>query len=357
MRRQISSAIILLAAFLFPIVSIAQNWEWQNPLPQGNTLGDVTFADSLHGWAVGDHGTVLRTVDGGDTWTIIWTGVSANLAAVAFTDTLHGLAVGQNSILSTSDGGMTWTSRWIDSPTGLRDVAMINDSVGWIVGDFCYHTTDGGENWVEVAVPHDSVMVTVKFSDWAHGWVLSARDSIARTTDGGHTWTATTIRSLELWSMDFIDSLNGWVAAYVDVFHYAPARTRDGGLTWTMLPSMPTDIPNVLVFVDSLHGWTVGRGFITGEVSGTADGGLTWHHRGTASGGLNGLCATASGNGWAVGAVGQMLHYPGGDAWWGRASRTIAPDGLGISRLPTSYMGVPSGRTMVTSHRSGRTST
>ena len=37
-------------------------WEWQNPLPQGNTINSVRFAaDKRHGWAVGSDGAILRT--------------------------------------------------------------------------------------------------------------------------------------------------------------------------------------------------------------------------------------------------------------------------------------------------------
>ena len=37
----------------------ADNWCWQNPLPQGNTFHSVCFIDQNHGWAVGDHGTIF----------------------------------------------------------------------------------------------------------------------------------------------------------------------------------------------------------------------------------------------------------------------------------------------------------
>src|SRR3990172_494846 len=33
------------------------------------TLWDISFVDSLHGWAVGDRGTIIATNDGGRNWT------------------------------------------------------------------------------------------------------------------------------------------------------------------------------------------------------------------------------------------------------------------------------------------------
>ena len=41
-------------------------WFWQNPPPQGHTLGAVASPDPSNVIAVGDSGTILRTTDGGD---------------------------------------------------------------------------------------------------------------------------------------------------------------------------------------------------------------------------------------------------------------------------------------------------
>src|SRR6185369_17159924 len=46
-----------------------REWEWQNPLPQGNAISAIRFAsDKLHGWAVGADGVILYTADGGFRW-------------------------------------------------------------------------------------------------------------------------------------------------------------------------------------------------------------------------------------------------------------------------------------------------
>lgn len=44
---------------------IQAQWFWQNPLPTGNSLNDVSFSDPQHGFIVGDAGTILYTSDGG----------------------------------------------------------------------------------------------------------------------------------------------------------------------------------------------------------------------------------------------------------------------------------------------------
>ena len=45
----------------------SSGWLWGNPLPQGNTLRAMSFAGA-NGYAVGDFGTLLKTTDGGTTW-------------------------------------------------------------------------------------------------------------------------------------------------------------------------------------------------------------------------------------------------------------------------------------------------
>jgi len=45
-------------------------WVWQNPLPQGNALYTPSFTDGNTGTAVGDNGTIIRTIDGGNNWII-----------------------------------------------------------------------------------------------------------------------------------------------------------------------------------------------------------------------------------------------------------------------------------------------
>ena len=67
-------AVILICVILVPIIAFPQ-WKWQNPLPQGNGLNAVFFTDPYTGYAVGEAGTILKTADGGTTWTIYSSGL------------------------------------------------------------------------------------------------------------------------------------------------------------------------------------------------------------------------------------------------------------------------------------------
>src|SRR5215467_15861881 len=75
--------------------SFAQSgWFWQNPLPQGNPLYAAAAPDIDTVVAVGELGTILRTDDGGATWTLQSSGTTQTLRGVSFVDANTGTAVG-----------------------------------------------------------------------------------------------------------------------------------------------------------------------------------------------------------------------------------------------------------------------
>jgi hypothetical protein len=99
------SATFLLAG-LAGIVSADGGWSWRNPLPTGAFLQATALIDANIATVVGSSGTILRTTDGGFTWTQQPSGTQAYLNAVSFTDASNGTAVGNNgTILRTTDGG------------------------------------------------------------------------------------------------------------------------------------------------------------------------------------------------------------------------------------------------------------
>ncbi len=83
-------------------------WQWSNPKPQGNTLRGVAFADSNTIVGVGNAGTILRSTDRGDTWSIQNAMTYQHLNDVCFGSSVIGFAVGDDGvILRTKDGGST----------------------------------------------------------------------------------------------------------------------------------------------------------------------------------------------------------------------------------------------------------
>lgn len=96
-----------------------KGWCWQRPLPVGNRINDLHFVDARLGWAVGEAGQVLKTVDGGLNWQAQWVPSDANLTQVRFANAMSGWALGAGStILRTDDGGATWVAQAAFPPNG-----------------------------------------------------------------------------------------------------------------------------------------------------------------------------------------------------------------------------------------------
>src|SRR6187431_1301937 len=63
----------------------SSGWQWGNPLPQGNTVHAMSFVGAT-GYAAGDFGTLLRTTDGGATWSGLLSGTFTDLTTVQAID-------------------------------------------------------------------------------------------------------------------------------------------------------------------------------------------------------------------------------------------------------------------------------
>ena len=76
------------------------------------SLRAVAFSDASRGWAAGEYGTILATVNGDATWSAKASGSDAELYGIAFSDASHGWTVGDGgAILATANDGDTWSTQ------------------------------------------------------------------------------------------------------------------------------------------------------------------------------------------------------------------------------------------------------
>jgi photosystem II stability/assembly factor-like uncharacterized protein len=148
------------------------------------------------GWIVGEDGIVLKSSDGGDTWTRLKTGTDKNLFNVFPVDDQLVVAVGADgAIVRTTDGGDHWQT--IKSPkfVSLFGLTFVDKNKGFAVGEFStiLATTDGGQTWTVnyggntgdfTVGPYFSIV----FSDPQHGLTSGLAGDLLVTSDGGKTW-------------------------------------------------------------------------------------------------------------------------------------------------------------------------
>lgn len=210
-------------------------------VPVSSTLTGVSFADERNGWAVGHWGVILRTSDGGESWTLQRSDTREDrpLFSVHFFDDKEGIAVGLWSlVLATRDGGRHWEplslpappdggkadrnllSAFADAHGGLyvaaeRGMVLRSDDRGrsWRYLDTGYK----GSFWSGVALRNGAVLVG------------GLRGSLYRSADGGAHWQAID-SGVKSSITGMVERADGVVEAVG--LDGAMLESRDGGLTF-----------------------------------------------------------------------------------------------------------------------------
>lgn len=169
----------------------------QAAVPTRALLTGVTLGDGGTGWAVGHDEVILRTADGGATWTLVRQAPETErpLLDVWFANARDGLAAGAyGSLLVTRDGGLTWETRTVVDGDDLHvnQIAAAPDGTVWLAAEAgrLYRSTNRGETWATVPSPYDGSWFGLLPRADGSLIVYGLRGHVARTTDGGATWTA-----------------------------------------------------------------------------------------------------------------------------------------------------------------------
>ena len=296
---------------------------------QPNTLNAVTKVEASTLIAVGEAGTILRSVDGGSTWVAVQSGTSVALYAIAFAGPSLGIAVGDNgTILRSVDGGLTWTAAVSRTGLPLRGVAFAgSESAAFAVGsDSVFRATDGGQTWsligeysacwsATVCAPHR--FTDIAFADAITGVAVDSYGRAIRSTDGGATWNniamsnyGEPLAAVAFKGPGFGVAVGGYCASALET-------STDAGQSWIFRGEEPIGITGCVPQWFSAVSLPTNRlGFVVGvaglSILRTADGGATWAP--TAPSGVHGNSYVLLGvafinpaTGVAVGADGAIL--------------------------------------------------
>ena len=236
MRRTFLSLIVLLTWGSFPSIAYSQAWI-ELFGPTNRPLNSVSFCDSLTGYAVGDHATILRTTNAGTTW--ITQSIPGNgdiMKKVITISPASAFIIANVSwttrsyVLYTSDSGNTWNTR-MNIPYYRYGLSFVNAQFGVALGgDEFYRTTDGGDTWQTLATPY-SYLSDISFCDPRHGMACGVLGNIYVTSDSGNTWTPSSAGNTYYFShILVVDSLHAFMSGQQAVF-----ATSDGGATWQQI--------------------------------------------------------------------------------------------------------------------------
>lgn len=179
----------------------------------------------------------LHMLDARTGWAQSAEGWSGNFAKGAF-----------GSVVRTTDGGVQW-----------KDVRPASLSAEKLDGFFLRQALTSHIAWAEAVVPNPS------------------RSLLFRTVDGGQTWKYVTLpQDLSIRSLSFINSRDGWLISWNDIY-----RSADSGATWSKIGRAELSRhPVRITFSTTTTGWI--SGFSGNGTDGmyqlvTSDGGRTWH--------------------------------------------------------------------------------
>ena len=132
----------------------------QTKLPALDNYRAIEFINDSDGWAAGDGGIIVHTVDGGITWIQQNSGTTADLTIINFIDNQHGWIAGHGIVLHTNDSGSTWTEVLTGTSTEYISWSKCVSGSGqfMVMGDSgtnkTYHISgDYGVTWETVELP------------------------------------------------------------------------------------------------------------------------------------------------------------------------------------------------------------
>jgi hypothetical protein len=303
-------------------------WEPVN-YNQDLTLRSVYFVTPKIGWAAGEAGTIIKTVDGGAHWTPQLggdpQGAGGLIYDLRFVDQRHGFAVqtggvGDPVLLRTVDG-QTWRASGT-VPQNRGDYIFTSPTLGFTSGrNVISRTRDAGHSWQKVMdcavnitvdglsrnVPCEIESFSFPTPQVGYGVGTSGGVNatfIAKTTDGGNSWA--------VWQaiegdnprngfVVFTDPNNGFVCAGGKVF-----STFDGGKTWDGVAGVSCTGARGGKFADPETGWTLE----TRRWNYTTDGGRSWGSREMPfPATVYGFSLPRRDRGYAVGEHGMVYRY------------------------------------------------
>jgi photosystem II stability/assembly factor-like uncharacterized protein len=220
------------------------------------------------------------------------------------------------------DSGATWTlvdvgavnGEFVPTQHGMTSVDRNNT---WLCtdGGYIYYSADAGLTWT--AQESGSITATawnaIEFVTDEIGWVGGASNAIARSIDGGASWSSITGPSAEaanaVISIAAIDKNRAWLGYDSGTMYY----TIDAGVTWTQRSFTGSGVGEVrdIAFLNESLGYMLSdTAAPLGTVLWTIDGGYTWSTLTTpTNSGLNALALCNQWNFFVAGEANSGTGY------------------------------------------------
>lgn len=214
---------------------------------------DVWYLDAATGIVAGDRGFIGRTTNGGTTFDSVGNGlipVAQRAQSIWFADANTGyIGAGSGSgsagtIVKTTDGGLTWTSIYTTTTSAVQAVGGTSAQTvhAVLANGGVMKSTDGGTTWsTPVAGTVSSFMYAISFIDSDTGFIAGSQGAISKTTNAGATWTALTPLQTDwaYFQVKVVSPTEIYLVGDPTFLH----KSTNFGATWSSLPITPVSGP------------------------------------------------------------------------------------------------------------------
>lgn len=339
--KTLSQTIFLAVTIMFCGLVNAQSpaWERINPIPVESNIKDSQILPNGRVVAVGSGATFMHSDDFGENWEVLYNPAdilfNRSLNAVCFADQNTGYALGNYfTIIKTEDGGLSWTDH--STPTSqssdkYHSPFFHHPDTGFIIenSNRLLQTTNGGLSWDIFFDPDTLSISNIQFHNHQDGYMRawsSTRNYALKTSDGGASWTLVKITiPLDDFDLGPVYFLNPDTAlAGGDVGDFSGHenfifKSNDGGINWYQVYNDYSTAISQFNFVNSDTGYSMGWVvWYSNNLLRTLDGGENWEIMTTNLGiwTLSSMNMLESGNGLCFGSNGQVVKVEDhGESW------------------------------------------
>ncbi len=313
--------LIVTLCLLYSFYGKAQNWATQVS-GVADKLTSVYFTHPDTGHAVGDLGKILRTQNGGVTWTQQLSPVSSpanesvffingNIGYIAGRDFAGTCESNRIMVNKTTNAGTNWNCVTTGLPFNgafLRGIHFPSANTGFAVGDMgtIITTANAGTTWANQAQPFFYNLRSVYFTSLTNGFAVGFNTNtnsglILNTTNGGALWNSVASGTTQLNSVFFTGATTGYIVGDGGVI----LKTINSGASWVPLISGTVANLNGVFFLNATTGYIAGAG---GLILKTTNSGTNWNPLTTNTAqNLNSVHFPAPGFGYAVGDNGTII--------------------------------------------------
>ena len=261
---------------------------WQQVGSGGFERAALHFLDSDAGfvvyWFWGLN--LMKTLNGGNSWTETNTNFDFDPDVIRFSDISHGLISGGGQVIRTTDSGLTWTevSTGISSwSVNFYDIEYRSADTVFMAGEAGSETillksVDGGYSWEIIPIEDHGSAADLFFTSDDTAF-LACFNTILKSTDGGSTWTPTTLNNqnpISFSSLYFPSASVGFAVG--DGPFENMMKTTDGGDTWNVIDTQVSSGLSNVYFSNEDNGLILGQ---EGVILKTTSGGITATNKNT----------------------------------------------------------------------------